>query len=365
MKWFHHECAARHDPKLQVLGSTHGAEGIGIYWGLLEEIGQHSDTFHLKVMGINPETDQNVSDFLRYPQSISEHPFGPSTPIASFPRLPVKILSKNLFTSTRKLQSVIAFCVEAGLFDARKWLEFNVLYSPSFEHRADDYTRRTKRGTNTVRTIAEHTSENVRTISEQSTNILRTTSELSSNNVRLETDTEVEQNRNTNRTERKMPVKISPDVDKSSNGHSKPPSTGDRREADESYLIEPSEDIFDEYSLRFHSILQQWNKENSAHSIDWHPSTLELKKLFYSGEYPHKLSMCFHAYKLLGEKINYPELILRALSLLLSTNAKGKIDNPFGWMWTCLHGNGNGTKPWVQLITASEENSINSQPRRK
>jgi len=48
MKWFHHECAARYDPKLQILGSQYGSEGIGIYWGLLEEIGQHSDTFNLK-----------------------------------------------------------------------------------------------------------------------------------------------------------------------------------------------------------------------------------------------------------------------------------------------------------------------------
>ena len=58
MKWFHHECAARYDPKLQILGSQYGSEGIGIYWGLLEEIGQHSDTFNLKVTGVNEEIDQ-------------------------------------------------------------------------------------------------------------------------------------------------------------------------------------------------------------------------------------------------------------------------------------------------------------------
>ena len=40
MKWFHQECAAKHDPKLQTLGASHGAEGLGIFWGLLEEIGQ-------------------------------------------------------------------------------------------------------------------------------------------------------------------------------------------------------------------------------------------------------------------------------------------------------------------------------------
>ena len=64
MKWFHHECAARYDSKLQILGSHFGAEGIGIYWGLLEEIGQHSDTFHLKVIGVNEEIDKTFSKYL-------------------------------------------------------------------------------------------------------------------------------------------------------------------------------------------------------------------------------------------------------------------------------------------------------------
>ena len=110
MKWFHHECAARHDPKLQVLGSQFGAEGIGIFWGLLEEIGQHSDTFHLKVTGISPEID-------------TKH--FPHQPI---PCLPIKILAKNLFTSHTKLKSVIDLCVEIGLFDPDKWLHYNLLY---------------------------------------------------------------------------------------------------------------------------------------------------------------------------------------------------------------------------------------------
>ena len=367
MKWFHHECAARHDPKLQVLGSTHGAEGIGIYWGLLEEIGQHSDTFHLKLMGINLEADQNFSDFLRYPQSISENPFGQCAPI-TFPRLPVKILSKNLFTSPKKLLAIITHCVEIGLFDARKWLEFNVLYSPSFEQRADDYTRRVRRNHVLIPTpsgeVSGLSTNTVRTISEESTDSVRTISEVSTDNVRLETDTEAEEKKRRGRTEEKMLFKNTPSVNKSKSVTSVGSSTKDTSvtsppdTSGSGYLIEPSVEVFDEYSLRFHSIIQTWNRENSARAIDWHPAAGELKKLFYSGEYEYKLSMCFHAYKLLGEKINYPELVLRALRLLLATNVKGKIENPFGWMWTCLHGNGNGTKPWVQLLTVEEENGM-------
>ena len=373
MKWFHHECAARHDPKLQMLGASHGADGIGIYWGLLEEIGQHSDTFHLKIMGINREADEQFSDFLRYPQTLPENSSGDCNLITGVPRLPVKLLAKNLFASPKKLQSVITFCVEVGLFDARKWLEFNVLYSPSFEKRADDYTRRTKRTTNIVRTCSEHTSDNVRTLYEPSTNTLRTIhvqsgserSEVTTDNVRLETDTEIEgeEKKNRNRTEEKMSLKNTPIVDKSKSIRNTSETTPTDTSGSE-YLIEPSDEVFDEYSLRFHSIIQTWNRENSTRAINWHPATAELKKLFYSGEYEYKLSMCFHAYKLLGEKINYPELVLRALRLLLATTTKGKIENPFGWMWTCLHGNGNGTKPWVQLLSTEEENSISPGMRR-
>ena len=379
MKWFHHECAARHDPKLQVLGASHGADGLGIYWGLLEEIGQHSDTFHLKVMGINGEADEQFSDFLRYPQTIPQNPFGNCSIITAIPRLPVKLLAKNLFTSPKKLQAVVAFCIEVGLFDARKWLEFNVLYSPSFEHRADDYTRRTKRATNIVRTGSEQTSDNVRTLSEQSTNTLRTLptlstvegSEVATDNVRLETDTETEgeEKKNRNRTEEKMLLKNTPSVDKSKSINSVNLSSQTTSEASPpdtsgGYLIEPNDKVFDEYSLQFHSMIQKWNRENPVSAIDWEPATAELKKLFYAGEYERKLSMCFHAYKLLGGKINYPELVIRALRLMLSTNAKAKIDNPFGWLWTCLHGSGNGTLPWVQLYTAEEENRMFGKPER-
>ena len=73
MKWFHHECAARYDSKLQILGSEHGAEGIGIYWGLLEEIGQHSDTFHLKVIGVERGNRSEIFRIsAKFPKSLQE-----------------------------------------------------------------------------------------------------------------------------------------------------------------------------------------------------------------------------------------------------------------------------------------------------
>lgn len=325
MKWFHHECAARHDPKLQVLGSAHGAEGIGIYWGLLEEIGQHSDTFHLKVTGISEESDKKFSELIQEGKNNQRK-------ILNVPKLPIKILAKNLYTSSKKLGDVIKLCVEVGLFDADKWLNYNLLYSPSFEHRADDYTRRVQRQANNIRTELGQTTAEVRGISEDSQNNIRTKSDK----VLLETDTE--QKKNICNT-----------------------SAVDNLSTDESFLIDLSNDLFDQYCLKFHSALQLWNRQHGS-TIDWNPNMKELKKLFSGGEYQHKLDMCFHAYKILGNKINYPELVMRALKLLLKKSEKSKIDNPFGWLWTCLHGNGNSKTPWVQLMTAEEEQSLTISP---
>ncbi len=83
-----------------------------------------------------------------------------------------------------------------------------------------------------------------------------------------------------------------------------------------------------------------------------------MKKLFYSGNERHKLSLCYQAYNLNHETINYPELVLRAARLMLRSSEKKRIQNPTGWLWSCLHGNGDGTTPWVQLLTSDEENSV-------
>lgn len=359
MKWFHHETAARHDPKLQVLGSTHGAEGLGIFWGLLEEIGQHSDTFHLKVLGISEEPDQNFMKLIQNPVDPPDIFSNSQLDPKRIPRLPAKILAKNLFTSQRKLKAVIETCVEVGLFDSDKWLTFNVLYSPSFEQRADDYTRRVQRRTENVRTRFEQTTNEHRRLSEHSSNDVRRKPVLSgvegSEKVPLETEQIQKENRN--RTKEEMLANNAVEKRKL--------STIEQYEClkDEPYLIELSEQGFQEYSKTFRSTLASWN-DGRSNKFDWNPSDSELRKLFFGGEHEHKVTMCYHALKLLGEKVHYPELVLRALKLMLRSSEKSRIVNPFGWMWTCLHGNGDGTTPWVQLLTAEEEQSLTSALRR-
>jgi|GEM_PF-1383133 hypothetical protein len=363
MKWFHHETAARHDPKLQMLGSSHGAEGLGIFWGLLEEIGQHSDTFYLKILGISEEADETFMNLLTNPGDDNEFWVNVQLDLRKIPKLTAKILAKNLFTSVKKLKSVIQTSVDVGLFASDKWLKFNVLHSPSFEHRADDYTRRQQRRLESVRTTSEQKTDNRRSQSEQGSDDVRRESEK----VPPETEKEIEaeqKQKEKRETEKDMlaintPEKNQPKADDLSTGRlaeSLTQSDFYNLLKDEPYLIELSEEGFREYSREFRSVLSTWN-DGRPNRFDWSPVETELRKLFFGGEHEHKVTMCYHAFKLLGEKVHYPELVLRALKMMLRSSEKSRIINPFGWIWTCLHGNGDGTTPWVQLLTAEEENS--------
>jgi hypothetical protein len=112
------------------------------------------------------------------------------------------------------------------------------------------------------------------------------------------------------------------------------------------------------------SALSDWN-DGRSNKFDWNPTEPELRRLFLGGDPVHKQTLCYNAYNLLGEKTLYAELVLRAVRLMLNASEKTRITNPFGWMWTCLHGNGDGTHPWVQLLTADEETSLESRLRQR
>ena len=254
MKWFHHECAARYDSKLQILGSKHGAEGIGIYWGLLEEIGQHSDTFHLKVIGVSEEIDQKYSEFLQSSKKSQEVSSELSPNPTRIPVLPVKILSRNLFTSPKRVMQTIKTAAEIGLFDLQKWSDFNVLYSQSFEQRADDYTRRLQRTTNKVRTDSEPSTDNVRTQSEETPNTLRSLSE----NVHTETEAKAEAE-----TKKELETDM----------HARDKSESEKNETDyellknEPYLVELDEKGFQGYCQTFRKKIVKWNGSIGTNSI--------------------------------------------------------------------------------------------------
>jgi hypothetical protein len=246
---------------------------------------------------------------------------------------------------------VIQTAVEIGLFDLEKWNEFNILYSQSFEQRADDYTRRLQRKTDKVRTDTEPSTDNVRTQSEVTPNALRSLSE----NVPTETEAKAE-----TKQEKELET----------NMHAKDKFDSKKNEIiyeqlkSEPYLVELDEKGFQEYCQMFRMKVVKWNEER-RNKFNWNPADEELRKIFLGGTHERKVSMCYDAYKILHEKINYPELVLRALQLMLKASEKTRITNPFGWLWTCLHGNGDGTTPWVQLLTAEEESNIGSILRKR
>lgn len=347
MKWFHHECAARHDPKLQTLGATFGAEGLGIYWGLLEEIGEHSDTFHVKISGISEEADKRFAQLVGGSRLPERDSFRSTLDMEKIPRIPLRILARVLFTTPRKLKTMIETCIEVGLFEAVKWREYNVLHSPSFEHRADDYTRRQQRKTDTQRSASIGSPDGVRTLSGQTPEFVRTKSA----SVPPEQTTE---NREESEEENRRPKQEHLLLAVDSQGKINLEAHPGRIVGSDSYLIEPTEEDFRSYCRRCADILRKWN-EAHTNAFSWSPGESELRKLFYGGDREHKTRMCYQAYNLLGETINYPELVLRAVSLMLRSSVKHRIVNPLGWLWSCLHGNGDGTTPWVQLITADEE----------
>ena len=297
MKWFHHECAARYDPKLQILGSQYGSEGIGIYWGLLEEIGQHSDTFNLKVTGVNEEIDQKYLKTLHSFRESSTTSFAAT----NIPVLPIKILSRNLFASPKRVIQVIQTAAEIGLFDLQKWTEFNVLYSQSFEQRADDYTRRLLRKTDKNRTDSGHSADNVRTPSEvrqDSSGETPNHIQSESKNVRPEAETKTE-------SEEEKDSKA--DIHAGNIFISKINMEEYERLKNEPYLVDLDEKGFHDYCEKFRSIIVKWNDEN-RNKFNWNPSDDELNKIFRAGTYDHKVSICYDAYKILHEKIHYPEL---------------------------------------------------------
>ncbi len=161
MKWFRHECSALHDPKLYLLAAAHGAEGIGVYWGLLEEIGFHSDTFHLKVAGVSAESDQAYVDALMHGKEplVSIHALaGENIPI-----MHVGILAGLVCVPEDRLLKIIERLVELGLLDQSNWLAYGLLHSPDLERLADAYIRRRRRSIEDARARSEHVPDTVRT----------------------------------------------------------------------------------------------------------------------------------------------------------------------------------------------------------
>jgi hypothetical protein len=364
MKWFQHECTAMSEPKLRRLGEKCGAEGFGIYWGLMEKIGLHSSSFHLKVSGISEDSDKKFRNEMlaqkRKRKALEE------LDLMGVPELSVQLLASDFFTTIDTLSKVLDQAAQIGLFDLFKWQKYHLLYSGVFEHRADEYTRKlmrkeeqsrpnSRQNPDNVGTESGHTPDNVRPKHLQNTGqppdtlptMLGDTPDTvgtKSKKVRLQQHTQAQE-----QSDKKDIHACTP--------NEKPDNTSYQQPADEDFIIDPTPEQLCAYSQTVRGTLREWN-ESRTNKFDWQPKESELAKLFCSGSRKHKLAICYQAYNLNNNRINYPELVLRAVRLMLRSSEKKRIQNPTGWLWSCLHGNGDGTTPWVQLLTVDEENSV-------
>lgn len=360
MKWFHHECSARRDLKLQTIGASFGSEGLGISWGLLEESGQQSGTFHLKVSGVSAEVDENFARECGGNTDTATRKLWSGRDPSRFPQCQLGILAHVLFTSAETLSAVIKACVEAGLFDRLRWEEFHVLYSPGFEQRADNYIRRVIGRSGFPRSECDE-SPDIRTIDGQSAKSVCTSDVQRANSVgTMSSKVPLEQNRLEQTTgEEEAERNLLVDGRRKEELSTDYPPTGPfRPDSPEIALqINLSEEEFHAWSNGVRGMIRSWN-EGRSNRFDRLLRDEELKKLFYSGEKEHKIRLCDQAVNLTGQDATYPAVVSRAVQLMLESSLRKRITNPFGWVWACLRGSGGGTPPWVQLLTGREESGL-------
>jgi hypothetical protein len=342
MKWFHHDTEASQDPGMQLLGNAHGATGFGIYWSIIERIGYHSETFRLKVSGLSDEADRRFAADFRDVESGGEVQQGFPRQPEKIPDIQFRILAKTLFTGRRKLKAVIRTCVGAGLFDEKLWTGYNILYSATLESGADTYTqRRMRRHPGHDRSAAKAAS-NVRTMCEQPQNNVRTLSD----NVPPEQEAEEDRDKK----KHNGPVRIDCILESLAVGRNRIDPVRRRTRSP----VKPSTDEFKEYCLRLRGMLLQWNSSHTSR-FEWAPTEDELKTLFYAGAAEQKEAICYQAMNVVGGELSYPEVVLRAVQLMLDASMRTRIRSPMAWLWCCLHGDGKGKGPWAQLTTAEEE----------
>jgi hypothetical protein len=133
------------------------------------------------------------------------------------------------------------------------------------------------------------------------------------------------------------------------------PHTPEDEALDDAVLI-PSVEYYTQMCSEFRATITKWNEQERSF-VDWHPTDDELKKLFYGGDIARKLWLCRQAVNLTAGRPDFPALVIRGLRLMLEATTKQRIQNPFGWLWSCIHGTPEGMPPWVHQTSALEESA--------
>jgi hypothetical protein len=326
MKWFRHDASMIYDPRIRLLGAELKAEGFGVYIGLITYIACHGEDFQVKVVDVQEGPKKKPEDLSTEHAKIRENLGGHPEDFQNVPGVSLRDLSGILFTTRKKLLKTIEVCVTLGLFDPSKWRASMVLWSPMLAADQEQYTKRKERYRNHVRTMSGQTSENV-ALQEQRQEQIHTQ----------------EQEQIQEQKDLVVLLKSALNVEKL--------STSDSQDA----LVPPVSD--DEIKQFRRLVVEDIRKRNrhGAEKFDWIPSEIEICRLLRGGDPEHKLRLCYQAMNLLGGDSSYPQVVRRAVGMMLDASRRKRITNPFGWLWTCLHGNAGGTTPWVQLATAGEE----------
>jgi hypothetical protein len=313
MKWYKHDTASLSDPTLARLGNRVGGEGMWIYWGIVTYIAGHGKDFQVK-----------IEDFPATPAEAVEDFEGSEEDFRNIPQIPLKELAKPLYCTRKRLLSTITECVALGLFNQSKWERFGVLYSPMLVASQDEYSQKLEKNRDRARTLSRQTPEKV-VLQEQ---------------VQEQEDIQ----------EQVEEQKDLVDLSKSALNVEKL-STPDAQDT----LVPPvSDDEIKQFRRLAVEDIREWN-QRWAEKFEWIPSETEIAKLLRGGSHEHKLRLCYQAMNLLGGDATYPQVVRRAVGMMLDASRRKRITNPYGWLWTCLHGNAEGTPPWVQLATAGEE----------
>jgi Lin1244/Lin1753-like, N-terminal len=320
MKWFHHECTAGGDSRLQVLITSCGMEGYGIYWRILETIGHQSDGFQLKIDGVSgsPDAGEGGED-------------------EQIPTFALSTLAYNFRTESEKLLTVIEVSVRAGLFDRDRWLKSNILYSPGFEERADRYKRRRNKPPANPSAPAEglpQTSRNPEKVWNEPFATLR-----------LEQNRTEEKRTEEKREKKDLLLENIADGEKLSTLPKSEKMLNEKTEENEEFVKSASEIV---------QTIRSWNERRNTR-FEWVPTCSQLRKLLYGGDPRRKEWLRYETMNMLGGDVTYVRIVQRAVLLMLESSQRRRIVNPFGWVWACLHGSSGGARPWVQLTTAGEE----------
>ena len=326
MKWFRHDSTLIYDPAYRSLGDKLGAEGLGIYLGVVAYIACHCEEFQVKILDAQERSPKESEDNSKESTKIREDIGGNDKDSHRIPRVHLKDLGKILFATRKKLLRTIEVCVNIGLFDRSKWRDSAILCSPRLAADHEQYTKRQEKNRNRVRTVSGHTPEKV-ALQEQ---------------VQEQEDIQ-EQKQVQEQKDLAVMLKSALNVEKLSTSDSQ-----------DTLVPRVSDDEIKAFRRLVVEDIREWNHEGTE-IFDWTPTELEVCRLLRGGDREHKLWLCYQSMNLLGGDSSYPQVVRRAVGMMLQASLKKRITNPYGWLWTCLHGNAGGTSPWVQLATLEEE----------